>query len=251
MSSRASVSRSTSVFRAAQPQARPYRAGQRRSPAGPQLGAEPAGFAGGDAEQAGHERMGAEAAVANADRVLGAEDRGEQRMAVPGQREARDADPVNVVAGPQRQLLEARHRGQPAPEPAGERPLVLGHDGHSSARSALQAAPSATTPTTFGDPASWRSGESVQMTSSSDTNLIAPPPCSSGAASPSRADAGRPARRRRTGRRACVPTGRGSRCRRRPCRSPGEARAARRRRTAARRDDARCRRVARAAIPRP
>ena len=45
---------------------------------------------------------------------------------------------------------------------------------------ASQAAAKATAPITFGEPASKRSGESAQITSSSVTSLIAPPPCSSG-----------------------------------------------------------------------
>ena len=76
-------------------------------------------------------------------------------MAVAGQGEARDTDAVDVVAGPERELLEAGDGGQAAPEPVGERPLVLGDGRPSRARpSARQAAPSATTPTTLGEPAS-------------------------------------------------------------------------------------------------
>ena len=48
--------------------------------------------------------------------------------------------------------------------------------------SASQAAASATAPITFGEPASKRSGASAQITSSTVTSLIAPPPCSSGLA---------------------------------------------------------------------
>ncbi len=46
--------------------------------------------------------------------------------------------------------------------------------------SASQAAPSATAPMTFGEPASKRSGPSAQITSSSVTSFTAPPPLISG-----------------------------------------------------------------------
>ncbi len=49
--------------------------------------------------------------------------------------------------------------------------------------SASHAAPSATAPITFGEPASKRSGASAQITSSTVTSLIAPPPTISGSPS--------------------------------------------------------------------
>ena len=54
-------------------------AGERRAPAGLELGAEAAELGVGDSEQPRDERVRAEAAVADADRVLGAEDGREQR----------------------------------------------------------------------------------------------------------------------------------------------------------------------------
>ena len=101
------------------------------------------------------------------------------------------------------------------------------------ARSASQAAASATAPITLGEPASKRSGASAQITSSSVTSLIAPPPCSSGSPPSARAADERAGAERRVelvaGEREVVDAGR------RPCRSRGAARAGRRRRTARRR----------------
>ena len=103
-------------------------------------------------EQAGEQRVRAEAAVAHADRVLVAE---RLRELVVGRSPSRvkrgDADPV-VVGRPQREAGEAVDRGQAGVQAGGERALAR-LDASSMSR-ASQAAASATAPITFGEPAS-------------------------------------------------------------------------------------------------
>jgi hypothetical protein len=64
---------------APEPDARAHRARQRRPSARAQGGGEALGLGLGDAEQLRDQRVCAEAAVADADRVLGAQDRRQQR----------------------------------------------------------------------------------------------------------------------------------------------------------------------------
>ena len=78
----------------------------------------------------------------------------------------------------------------------------------------------ATAPSTFGEPASSRSGGSVHTTSSRSTRSTAPPPARNGSPS-AKAGAGRPAPRRRTARTSCGRSTRGSRL------SPGSGRVGR------------------------
>ena len=149
--------------RARRPAGRPpprwFRARGSRAPrraaaasAGPQRRAEPADLARGDAEQAGDERMGAEAAVADADRVLRTEDRGEQRVAVAGQGERRHAHAVDVVAGQSASCSRPGTDARPPRSRSASARSCAATASIPSAPSARQAAPSATAPTTFGRP---------------------------------------------------------------------------------------------------
>ena len=179
------------------------------------------------------QRVRAEAAVSDADAVLGAQDRGEQRVPVALEVERHDADASTP--------LRARARGSRAPAPPRVRPealrpgpLVLGDGIHAERSSLRQAAPSATTPTTFGEPASWRSARPPRpRRRASRARSRRRPAAAAVRAEPRRGR--RSARRRRTARRACGPRARGSRRPPRPCRAGGAARAGQRRRTAARR----------------
>ena len=169
--------------RGAEPDARPDRSGQVGLAPRAQLGVQAPRLGLGHVQQARDQRVRAEAAVADADRVVGAQLRGEVLGAVAVEREAGHADAV-LVAGPERELGQPGDRRQPrrggALESARSRSATASMP---SFISASQAAAKATAPITLGEPASKRSGASAQTTSSSVTSLIAPPPCSSGSPS--------------------------------------------------------------------
>ena len=83
----------------------------------------------GDVQQPRDQRVRAEAAVADADRVVGAQLRGEVLGAVAVEREAGHADAV-LVAGPERELGQPGDRRQPLVEVLGERALAVGDGVH-------------------------------------------------------------------------------------------------------------------------
>ena len=102
----------------------------RRAAAGLELGAEAGEVGLGDSEQAGDERVRAEATVADADRVLGAEDGGEQRMAVAVEGERGHTDAVGRAGLPQPQRAQARHGAQAVPQACSQGALVCGDGVH-------------------------------------------------------------------------------------------------------------------------
>ena len=169
--------------RRAEPDARPDRPGQLGLAAGRSSACSRRASASGTSQQARDQRVRAEAAVADADRVLVAQERRERRGLVAGEREAGDADAVVVHratgrAGEAGDAVQAARADARRARARGRRRASM-----PIASSASQAAAKATAPITFGEPASKRSGASAQITSSSVTSLIAPPPCSSGSPS--------------------------------------------------------------------
>ena len=172
---------------------------------------------GAEAEQADEVGVGAEAAVADADAVLGAEPGGDERVghAVDGEGGERERGPAGVGA----EQAHAGDRGQAGAQPPVEPASSWSTMASQPMRpSSSMAAWSATAPMTLGEPASSRSGGSVQTTSSRSTRSTAPPPARNGSPVGERAHAGRPARRRRTARTSC------GRSRRRSRRRPGSGR---------------------------
>ena len=172
--------------RGAESDAGPDGAWEGRAPPGLEFGAEAVELGVGDSEQARDEWVRAEAAVADADRVLGAEDGREQRVAVAVEGERRHADTVG--AGPARAAAVAGP-GHAAARSTGRAPARARVRRRCPCRSRAAAG---TPPRArrrrrrSGEPASWRSGRSAQCTSSRVTSLTAPPPRSSGAPAASR-----------------------------------------------------------------
>ena len=124
--------------------------------------------------------MGAEAAVADADGVLGAEPGRDQRVGdgVDDERRNRQGDPPGTA-----EQAHAVDAGQAVAEPLRHDPVVGGDGVPSEMRRASMAAWRATAPSTLGEPASSRSGGSVQTTSSRSTRSTAPPPARNGSPS--------------------------------------------------------------------
>ena len=144
-----------------------------------------------------------------------------------------------MVIGPDVVVLEAVDLGEPLAGVVASSCSSAATRSMPASASVSQATPRATAPTTFGEPASWRSGSSAHTVSATVTSLTAPPPRRNG--SPATASrARRSGRPRHTGRTACGRTAPGSRSRRAACRSASAARAARHRRAAGRRCRARC-----------
>ena len=159
----------------------------------------------GHPEQAHHVGVGAEAAMAHRDPVLGAEPGRHQGVvhALDGEGGHRQGLDVRAV------VPSSAHARSEQPDPVDGTAARPAASVASSARgramasqpmlpSASMAACMATAPTTLGEPASSRSGGAVQITSSSPTRSTAPPPARNG--SPSRTAGPRPdqrARRRR------------------------------------------------------
>jgi hypothetical protein len=116
--------------RGAKSDAGSYGAWEWRAPPGLELGAEAGEVGVGDSEQPGDQRVSAKAAVADADRVLGAEDGGDQRMGVAVEGERGHADAVDRVGPPQPQRVQARHGAQAVPQACSQRALVCGDGVH-------------------------------------------------------------------------------------------------------------------------
>ena len=113
----------------AEPDARPDRPGQFGLAPAAQLVVQAAGLGLGHLQQPRDQRVRAEAAVPDADRVLVAEQRGQRFGAVAVEREAGDADAV-VVLRPQRERRESGDRVEAAVQVRGERPLAVGDGVH-------------------------------------------------------------------------------------------------------------------------
>src|SRR5215216_5960186 len=110
------------LARRAEPEAGAHRAGHARPPSALQVLPNLLRVVVAHPEQAEHERMGAETAVANADPVLGAEDRGEVRMMVAVEVERDHAD-ARMLLAPQRVEGKPRNLSEASPCPSEQ--LVL------------------------------------------------------------------------------------------------------------------------------
>ena len=99
--------------------------------------------------------MGAEAPVAHADRILGAEHRRHQRMMHPIDGEGAHTQPVDVRAVPESQPVELRELVDLPVENMRRQSLLVRADvGHAGIAEHGARDPSAMAPTTFGLPAS-------------------------------------------------------------------------------------------------
>ena len=172
----------------------------------------------GTSEQPRHQRMRAEAAVPDADRVLGAQDRGDQRIAVAGEREGRHADALGA-AGQRRSVCRPRISRSPSHRRSASARSCSATASMPSSRSRRQAAAERDDADDVRRPGLVALGrvrpdhvverDELDRAAAGEQRRarVQPPP------------GGRPARPRRTARRACGRRTRGSRCRSRPCRS--------------------------------
>ena len=145
--------------------------------------------------------MGAEAAVADADAVLGAEPGGDERVvARRRRRRSRPAARRSSGGAEQPDAVDRARDRRAARRPARRRGRAMASQPMRSSSS--MAAWSATAPMTLGEPASSRSGGSVHTTSSRSTRSTAPPPARNGSPS-AKVRGARRARRRRTARTSC------------------------------------------------
>src|ERR1035437_2996576 len=114
----------------ADPKRCPDRTRDARAFAAPQRAAHRVGGDGVDAEEMDDVGMGAEAPVANADAVLGAQRRGHEGVVHPLDRECHHPEAVDAGPVPEAQSVHARKRGKPGLDPLQQLALVVGDAVH-------------------------------------------------------------------------------------------------------------------------